>query len=68
LVREMPYTYQALAQGRLNEWRATILVRETACLAVEDRAAVDRELCADPATLQGCGDKRIGAELVKIFV
>ncbi|WP_240792898.1 HNH endonuclease [Arthrobacter crystallopoietes] len=61
LVREMPYTYQALAQGRLNEWRATILVRETACLAVEDRAAVDRELCADPATLQGCGDQRIGA-------
>ncbi len=61
LIREMPYTYQALAQGRLNEWRATILVRETACLAVEDRAAVDRELCADPATLQGCGDKRIGA-------
>ncbi|WP_346764153.1 DUF222 domain-containing protein, partial [Arthrobacter crystallopoietes] len=61
LVREMPYTYQALAQGRLNEWRASILVRETACLAVEDRAAVDRELCADPGTLQGCGDKRIGA-------
>ncbi|WP_240793157.1 HNH endonuclease [Arthrobacter crystallopoietes] len=61
LVREMPYTYQALAQGRLNEWQATILVRETACLAVEDRAAVDRELCADPTTLQGCGDKRIGA-------
>ncbi|QTG83021.1 DUF222 domain-containing protein [Arthrobacter crystallopoietes] len=61
LVREMPYTYQALAQGRLNEWRATILVRETACLTVEDRAAVDRELCADPTTLQGCGDKRIGA-------
>ncbi|QTG83172.1 DUF222 domain-containing protein [Arthrobacter crystallopoietes] len=61
LIREMPCTYQALAQGRLNEWRATILVRETACLRVEDRAAVDRELCADPATLQGCGDKRIGA-------
>ncbi|QTG83035.1 DUF222 domain-containing protein [Arthrobacter crystallopoietes] len=61
LVREMPYTYQALAQGRLNEWRATILVRETACLRVEDRAAVDRELCADPTTLQGCGDQRIGA-------
>ncbi|NMR28781.1 DUF222 domain-containing protein [Arthrobacter sp. SF27] len=61
LIREMPHSYKALAEGRLNEWRATILVRETACLSVEDRARVDRELCADPKTLRGCGDKRIGA-------
>ncbi|SDQ80517.1 HNH endonuclease [Arthrobacter crystallopoietes] len=61
LIREMPHSYRALAEGRLNEWRATILVRETACLSVEDRAKVDRELCADPKTLQGCGDKQIGA-------
>ncbi|SDQ45988.1 HNH endonuclease [Arthrobacter crystallopoietes] len=61
LIREMPHAYRALAEGRLNEWRATILVRETACLSVEDRARIDRELCADPKTLQGCGDKQIGA-------
>ncbi|HEX2246014.1 MAG TPA: DUF222 domain-containing protein, partial [Arthrobacter sp.] len=61
LVREMPCTYAALAEGRLNEWRATVLVRETACLSVEDRARVDAELCADPKTLRGCGDKRIAA-------
>jgi hypothetical protein len=61
LVREMPHTLEALTAGWLSEWRATILVRETACLSVEDRARVDRELCADPKTLQGCGDKRIGA-------
>ncbi|MCW2133316.1 HNH endonuclease [Arthrobacter sp. VKM Ac-2550] len=61
LIREMPHTYAALAEGRLNEWRATILVRETACLSVEDRARIDKELCADPKTLRGCGDKRIGA-------
>ncbi|MCW2132501.1 HNH endonuclease [Arthrobacter sp. VKM Ac-2550] len=61
LIREMPNTYTALAEGRLNEWRATILVRETACLSVEDRAKVDRELCGDPKTLRGCGDKQIGA-------
>ncbi|SDR17283.1 HNH endonuclease [Arthrobacter crystallopoietes] len=61
LIREMPHSYRALAEGRLNEWRATILVRETACLSVEDRARIDRELCADPKTLQGCGDKQIGA-------
>ncbi|MCW2131785.1 13E12 repeat family protein [Arthrobacter sp. VKM Ac-2550] len=61
LIREMPHTYKALAEGRLNEWRATILVRETACLSVEDRARIDEELCSDPKTLRGCGDKRIGA-------
>ncbi|NMR31575.1 DUF222 domain-containing protein [Arthrobacter sp. SF27] len=61
LIREMPHTYTALAEGRLNEWRATILVRETACLSVEDRRRVDQELCAEPKTLRGCGDKQIGA-------
>ncbi|GAB3530051.1 hypothetical protein GCM10027402_34600 [Arthrobacter monumenti] len=41
LVNEMPHTLNALTIGVLNEWRATILVRETACLDVEDRARVD---------------------------
>jgi len=59
LVAEMPHTLSALAGGRLSEWRATLLVRETACLTREDRAAVDRELSADPATLAGCGDRAV---------
>ncbi len=44
LIREMPCTYQALRTGTISEWRATLLVRETACLSIEDRAAVDTEL------------------------
>ncbi|MBF4994971.1 HNH endonuclease, partial [Arthrobacter gandavensis] len=32
LVHEMPHTLAALASGVLSEWRATLLVRETACL------------------------------------
>src|SRR5436190_14768778 len=51
LTGEMPHTLAALTCGRLSEWRATLLVRETACLSVEDRRTVDRELCADPGTL-----------------
>ena len=31
LVLEMPRTLAALNSGQLNEWRATLLVRETAC-------------------------------------
>ncbi|ABG91945.1 conserved hypothetical protein [Rhodococcus jostii RHA1] len=49
LVREMPHTLALLQTGRLNEWRATLLVRETACLSAADRAIVDRRLCSDPA-------------------
>ncbi|MFI2566576.1 HNH endonuclease [Paenarthrobacter sp. NPDC018779] len=64
LVTEMPRTLAALETGQLNEWRATLLVRETACLSVEDRCAVDEELAADTGTFEGAGDRRIVA-LVK---
>ncbi len=59
LVHEMPHTLAALACGVLSEWRATLIVRESACLDLEDRRALDRELCAETATLTGLGDKRI---------
>ena len=55
LVTEMPHTLTALETGQLNEWRATLLVRETACLSAADRAAVDAELAADAGTFAGAG-------------
>ncbi len=58
LVTEMPHTLAALESGQLNEWRATLLVRETACLTAADRAAVDAHLAADTGTLAGVGDRR----------
>ncbi|WP_231745538.1 HNH endonuclease signature motif containing protein [Arthrobacter sp. EpRS71] len=61
LVVEMPHTLAALQSGQLNEWRATLLVKETACLSVEDRAAVDEELAADAGTFEGKGDRAIVA-------
>ncbi len=51
LVHEMPHTLALLRSGRLNEWRATLLVRETACLSAADRGIVDRRLCSDPNSL-----------------
>src|ERR1700740_1517008 len=48
LVVEMPHSLAALECGALSEWRATLIVRESACLDVEDRRALDAELCADP--------------------
>lgn len=62
LANEMPYTLAALESGALSEWRATLIVRESACLSVDHRRELDAELCADPARLDGWGDKRVGAE------
>lgn len=61
LTAEMPHTLSALSAGRLTEWRATLLVRETAVLSREDRARVDRELAADPRILDGVGDRGLVA-------
>ncbi len=38
---EMPHTMAAFRAGRISEWRATILARETAMLEREERAVVD---------------------------
>ena len=62
LVHEMPHTLAALESGALSEWRATLIVRESACLSLDDRRTLDARMCADPAALEGLGDKRIEAD------
>ena len=62
LVHEMPHTLAALQTGTLSEWRATLIVRESACLDLADRRVLDAELCADPERLIGLGDRRIAAD------
>lgn len=66
LVHEMPHTLAALECGALSEWRATLIVRESACLSVEHRRQLDAEICADVSRLQGWGNSRITAEAKKI--
>jgi Domain of unknown function (DUF222) len=61
LVYELPHTLAALEYGALSEWRATLIVRESACLEVEDRRVLDAELCADVSKLEGMGDAWITA-------
>jgi len=55
----MPRTFAAFRAGVLNEWRATLIVKDTICLSVEDRAAVDEDLAADTGALDGLGDKAV---------
>jgi hypothetical protein len=66
LVHEMPHTLAAMEAGALSEWRATLIARESACLAVEDRRTLDAELCADVSRLEGKGDARITAAAKEI--
>ncbi|WP_226920613.1 HNH endonuclease [Georgenia subflava] len=66
LVTEMPHTLAALSLGVINEWRATLLVRESACLSVADRAVFDAEVAADPAALAGLGERRLVARAKQV--
>ncbi|MCU1519670.1 MAG: endonuclease, partial [Arthrobacter sp.] len=61
LVAEMPHTLAALETGQLSEWRATLLVRETAGLTAADRIAVDEELAPDAGKFSGAGDRALVA-------
>ncbi|WP_193608411.1 HNH endonuclease [Nocardioides lijunqiniae] len=65
LTREMPHTLRLMQEGRLSEWRATILARETACLSLEHRAEVDTRLCAngEAATMSDQGLTRAARKL-----
>lgn len=63
LVSELPVTLQALAAGTINEWRATIIARETACLDPADRRSADAWLghhLMDHPTL---GDRQLIADV-----
>jgi hypothetical protein len=59
LVIEMPHTLTALDTGRLSEEKAMHVVKETACLIVQDRASVDEELAADTGTFDGVGTRGV---------
>ncbi|MFB9378207.1 DUF222 domain-containing protein [Kineococcus gynurae] len=58
LVTEMPNTFTALQEGRIEEWTAHQLVRETAALTLEHRVEVDRAMRKELARA-GVGPKRL---------
>ena len=66
LVAEMPHTWAAFRAGRITEFRATVLVRETACLSLEDRQTVDRAVAGDADALEGYSDRVVEAEVKKL--
>lgn len=59
LAGELPFTRDALRAGRITEWRATIIARETGCLSRADRLEVDRRVAGDPDSLEAMGDREL---------
>ena len=66
LVTELPHTMAAFRAGRISEWRATILARETACLPLADRMRVDAELAADPGAIEAMGDRELASAAARL--
>ena len=62
LIPDMPCTLAALEAGRLSEHRTELITKEAACLSAFHRQLMDAELCGDPATVEGMGNKEIEAE------
>ena len=63
---ELPCTRAAFRAGRITEWRATLIARETACLALHDRLVVDRAIAGDPEAIEAYSDRVVLAELRKL--
>ncbi|GAA4685277.1 HNH endonuclease [Nocardioides nanhaiensis] len=64
LATDLPRTREALLTGRLNEFRAMVIARESGCLDAEQRLALDEAICA-PGVLDGLGTRQLAGELRK---
>lgn len=56
---ELPHTWAAWRAGRVTEWRATVVARETACLSLEHRLAIDELLAADLDSFEAMSDREV---------
>ena len=67
-IADMPHTVDALRTGVLSQWRATLMVRETAHLSAEHRAQIDEQICgpANLAALARTGTRRLIAQIKEL--
>ena len=56
---ELPHTWAAWSTGHVTEWTATVIARETACLPLEHRLAVDETVAADADHLATLGQREL---------
>ena len=60
---EMPHTSAAFEAGVISEFRAQVIVKETACLTREDRQAVDALVAGDRDRLSMLGTRELAGEV-----
>lgn len=65
VLHELPHTRRAFDAGLISEWRATLIARETACLSLEHRMAIDRQIAGDPVALSRRGDREIACQVAR---
>lgn len=63
---ELPPTRAAFLAGRITEWKATLVARETACLSRADRRAVDARVAGSGDQIEAMGDRELHAELTRL--
>ncbi len=66
LATELPHTMAAFRAGRITEWKATLVGRETGCLSLEDRRYVDRVVAGEPSRIEAMGDRELVGEIKKL--
>jgi len=65
VARELPHTWTAWRAGLITEWKATLIARESACLDLEDRLAVDAAVASDSKRLERMGERELVAACQK---
>ena len=64
LATDLDCTLQALREGRLNEYRAQVVAKESGCLGREDRAVIDQDVCGSDL-IDGLGTGALAGEVRK---
>lgn len=59
VANDLPHTWHAWSMGLITEWTATLIARETVCLSLDDRLAVDAEIASDPDALEQRGSAEV---------
>ena len=60
---ELPHTRKALEQGRISEWQATLICKETACVDPDLRLRADERLAPD---LGAVGDRTLERNAARV--
>jgi uncharacterized protein DUF222 len=60
---QLPDTLALLRAGRITEWQATLVQRETSCLSADHRRAVDRRIARALETVDAISDRELVGDL-----